>query len=292
LRYQPALPATPDEIERVALDIILAKGRRVQRAWRSYSRLLRLNERELIPVVNEWMEWTAKKLQAGLGHMRGKGAEAKAKSIADWEEIQTHGDELLKPALFKALGAGGNSVMGQRIKKQDRFDVIGVEALTWTAEHSAELVVEITNETMLAIRTYIEAGINAGKSIPAIAMELRPLVGLTARDIMAVANYHEMLILERPEYTVATQEEMAETYARRLHRRRATTIARTETAEALTEGQRQGYKQMGIKKLMRVEDPDCCDICLDYDGQIYTIAEARGMLPEHPNCEGTWVAAL
>jgi len=244
-----------------------------------------------MPVVNEWLEWTAKKLQAGLSRMRGKGAEAKAKSIADWEEIQTHGDELLKPALFEALEAGGNSVMGQRIKKQERFDPIGVEAITWTTEHSAELVVEITNETMLAIRDYITLGVNEGKSIPTIAMELRPLVGLTAKDIMAVANYHEMLILERPEYTVATQREMAEVYARRLHRARATMIARTETAYALTEGQRQGYAQMGITKLERVEDPDACDICAELNGKIYTIAEAEGVLPEHPNCEGTWVIA-
>jgi len=48
---------------------------------------------------------------------------------------------------------------------------------------------------------------------------------------------------------------------------------------------------MGVKNLMRVEGPDACEICLDFDGRIYTIAEANGALPEHPNCEGTWVAA-
>ena len=193
------------------------------------------------------MGWTAKTLQAGLGRMKGKGATAKVKSIADWAEIRAHGDELLKPALYEALIVGGNSVMGQRIKKQARFDVIGVEAVQWTTEHSAALVVEITDVTMEAIRNYIAIGVDAGKSIHKIAMELRPLVGLTTRDLMAVANYHEMLILERPEYTATTQRGMSDTYAKRLHRRRATTIARTETASALTEGQRQGYKQMGIK---------------------------------------------
>jgi len=273
------------------MDIILAKGRRAQRARRSYSRLMRLNERKFMPVVNEWLGWTAKKLKSGLSSMKGRTPAAKAKSLADWDEIRAHGEELMKPALFEALEAGGNSVMGQRIKKQERFDPIGVEAITWTAEHSAELVVEITNETMKAISEYIAVGINEGKSVQAIAMELRPLVGLTAKDIMAVANYHEMLILERPEYTAATQRKMAEVYARRLHRRRATTISRTETAYALTEGQRQGYAQMGVKNLERVEDPDCCDICAEYNGKIYTVAEAEGVLPEHPSCEGTWVIA-
>ena len=291
MRHNPPLSATPEEIQQICIDIILTKGRRAQRALRSYHRLLRLHERKLQPVINEWLEWTAKTLRAGLERMHGKTAGAKVKSLADWDDIRARGDELLKPALFEALEAGGNSVMGQRIKKQERFDPIGIEAITWTTEHTAELVVEITDTSMLAIREYITVGVNEGKSIQAIAMELRPLVGLTEKDIMAVANYHEMLILERPEYTAATQRQMAETYAGRLHRLRATTIARTETAYSLTEGQRQGYGQMGVTKLERVEDPECCDICAEYNGKIYTIAEAEGVLPEHPNCEGTWVVA-
>jgi len=243
----------------------------------------------MLPPVKEWLEWTNKQLQAGLSRMRGKSAEAKAKSIADWEAIQTRGDELLKPPLFEVLTAGGNSVMGQRIKKQERFDPIGVEAITWTTEHSAALVVEITNETMLAIREYIKAGIDAGKSIQKIAMELRPLVGLNSQYAGAVGKLHTSLLAEG----VAAQKAaaQAERYAGRLHRRRATTIARTETASALTEGQRQGYGQMGVKKLRRVEAPGCCEICAALDGHVYTIAGASDMLPEHPNCGGTWVAA-
>ena len=292
MRYASPVPASPDEIQQTAIDIILAKDRRTRRAQHSYRRLLRLQEKKLKAVVNEWLVWTAKTISAGLSGMRGRTPAARVKSIADWKEIQAHGEELIKPLMFETLAAGGNSVMGKRVvKKQERFDPIGLEAIKWTTEHSAELVVEITEETMLAIREYIKVGVDAGKSIQKIAMELRPLVGLTSKDIMAVANYHQLLILERPEYTVSRQREMAEVYARRMHRRRATTIARTETAYALTEGQRQGYDQMGIKRLERVEDPECCDICAEYQGKIYTIAEAEGVLPEHPSCEGSWVVA-
>jgi len=291
MRYNPPLATTPEQIQGIAVGIILTKANRGRRVWRRYHRMLQMEERKMLPSVNEWLAWTAKTLQAGLGRMKGKSATAKVNSLADWAEIRARGDELLKPVLFEILNVGGNSVMGQRIKKQDRFDPIGLEAVRWTTDHSAALVVEITDKTMEAIRKYITLGIKEGKSIQKIAMELRPLVGLTSKNIMAVANYHEMLILERPEYTVATQNEMADVYARRLHRARATTIARTETGEALVEGQRQGYDQMGIKKLMRVEDPDACDICLYYDGQIYTIAESRGVLLEHPRCEGSWIAA-
>lgn len=291
MRYSSPIPATPEEIQRIAVDIILAKDRRARRALRSYHRLLRLHERKLKSVVNEWMEWTAKTIRAGLNGMRGKTPTARVKSIADWDEIRTHGEELMKSVIFETLVAGGDSVMGKRVvKKQERFDPIGLEAIKWTTEHSVALVVEITDETMLAIRAYIEQGVKAGKSIQKIAMELRPLVGLTERNLFAVANFHERLILERPEYTAATQRQMADAYARRMHRRRATTIARTETASALTEGQRQGYGQMGIKQIMIVEAPTCCDICADLDGHVYTIGRAVGMLPQHPNCRGTWVA--
>ena len=279
--------------EDLAWEMIMAKASIHRRALGGYQRLLRLNERKLTPPLNEWLEWTAKKLRAGLDNIHGKTPAAKAKSIADWKEIKERGAELIKPVLFEILEAGGNSVMStRRLRKQDRFDPIGVEAVKWAESHSAELVVQITDETMLAIRAYITQGIKEGKSIQKIAMELRPLVGLTERDIIAVANYHEMLILERPEYTAATQSEMAEVYARRLHRRRATTISRTETAFGLTEGQREGYDQMGITHLERVEDPDCCDICAEGDGRIYTIEEAEGVLPAHPNCEGSWVAVV
>lgn len=290
--YNPPIPATPEEIQQICIDIILTKGRRTQRAMHSYRRLLRLQERKLKSVVNEWLEWTAKTIRAGLSGIRGKTPTARVKSIADWKEIQAHGEELMKPVMFETLAVGGNSAMGKRmVKKQERFDPIGLEAIKWTTEHTAELVVQITNETMLAIREYIKVGVDAGKSVQKIAMELRPLVGLTSRDIIAVANYHEMLILERPEYTVARQREMAEVYARRMHRRRATTIARTETAYALTEGQRQGYAQMGIKRLEWVADPDCCDLCDEMNGKIFTVGEASGLMPLHVNCECSWVAA-
>ncbi len=275
-----------------AENIILAKASRRRTTINRYAFLHRKAERKMLPVVNEWMDWANKKIQAGLSGMHGRTAAAKVNSITDWDAIRARGDELLKPALFEALEAGGNSVMGQRITKQDRFDPIGAEAIKWSTEHTAALVVELTDKTMQAIQEYITLGIKEGKSLQKIAMELRPLVGLTEKNIFAVANFEERLILDRPEWTAARQRASTDSYARRLHRRRATTIARTETAFALTEGQRQGYGQMGVTKLERVEDPATeDDDCADGNGKIYTLAEAQGVLPAHPNCEGTWVAA-
>ena len=274
-----------------AIDICLVKLRRKPRALRNFHRLMRQGERKLLPRINEWMDESIKEMRAGLSGMRGKTSASRVKSIADWDRIKAQGVIILKPTLLELLAEGGKAVVERKIMKQERFDPIGLEAVSWATDHSATLVTGITAETMEAMQAYIAQGIDAGKSVQAIAMELRPLVGLTEKDIIAVANYHEMLILERPEYTAAKQREMAEVYARRLHRKRAMVIARTETAYSLNEGIRQGYAQMGATKLERVEDPDCCDICAEYNGKIYTIAEAEGVLPEHPNCEGAWVMA-
>ncbi|MBA7668060.1 hypothetical protein ES703_76164 [subsurface metagenome] len=284
------MPASPEEIQLIAIDIILAKDRRTRRAQRNYVLMHRKAEGKLVPKINEWLDFVDKKLKAGLSRMRGQTPATMVKSIADWGEIRRYGEELIKPELMEILTEGGNAVMERRmVKKQARFDPIGIEAVNWVNTHGAELVVEITAETMQGIRDVITTGIQAGKSMPAIARELRPIVGLNSQYAGAVGKLHTSLIAEG--VTAQKAAAQAERYAGRLHRRRTMTIARTESAYALTEGQRQGYAQMGVKRLMRVEAPTCCDICADYDGHVYTIAEASGILPEHPNCGGTWVAA-
>lgn len=285
-----------------ALDILLHKARSTKLAYRRHQLLLRDQERKLQHPIKEFMDYMTRKLKADLPKLKLNAItarERKAKyadkkkikkiveQFANWDEIRAEGQKILQPAELEVLEAGIDSVAKQRMRKQERVDPIGIEALRWSEAHTAELVAEISTATMEAIEVIITAGIEAGKSIPAIATELRPIVGLHSQYATAVDKYYTYLIEEG----IAEAAKKAERYAGRLHRRRTQTIARTETAFGLTEGQRQGYAQMGVTKLERVEDPECCDICAEYQGKIYTIAEAEGVLPEHPNCEGTWVIA-
>lgn len=270
-----------------ALDILLYKARNTRLARRRYQLLMRDQERKLLPSVKEFMDYMTRKLKAGIPGMKGRTAAQRAKSIVNWDEIRAEGQKILQPVELEVLLAGIESVTKQRIRKQARVDPIGIEAITWSQAHTAELIVEITSATMEAIKVIITAGIETGKSIPAIATTLRPIVGLHSQYATAVDKYLTSLIEEG----IADAAKKAERYAARLHRRRTQTIARTETAFGLTEGQVQGYAGMGITKLERVEDPDCCDICAEYNGNVYNVKEAAGVLPEHPNCEGTWVIA-
>ena len=277
-----------------AWSIVLQKARNARLAHRRYKLLTRKQERKLLPSVKEFMDYMTRKLRAGIPGMKGRTAAQRAKSIVNWDEIRAEGQKILQPAELDVLETGIESVARQRIRKQARVDPIGIEALRWSEAHTAELVVEITAATIEAIEGIITVGIEAGKSIPAIARELRPIVGLNSQYAGAVNKFGTELYT-RPKYSALSnvqREAKINTYANRLHRRRTQTIARTETAFGLTEGQREGYGQMGITRLERVEDPDAPDDdCQENNGRIYTIAESQGVLPAHPNCGGSWVAA-
>ena len=259
-----------------------------------FERMLRENEPKIAEAVNEWFDLTYEEMRLSLGRMEGTDAYSMTDRLVDWDMIMEEGNLILRKPLLDILAVGGKSIVERRIQKQDRFDIIGVEAIQWATEHSAELVVEITTQTMKGIREFITAGVNAGKSIQTIAKELRGIVGLTERMAMWVVDFQDKLMFD-PEFaglSALQRKAMIDKYAKKLHRYRTDMIARTETADALNEGIRQGFKQIGIGELMRVEDGDSPDEpCRVNNGRIYTVEEAQGVLPEHPNCEGTWVAA-
>jgi SPP1 gp7 family putative phage head morphogenesis protein len=86
-----------------------------------------------------------------------------------------------------------------------------------------------------------------------------------------------------------------------LTRSRALAIARTEIIHAHAEGQLDSFDMLGIEQLgVEVEwstagDDDVCEECdgmsKDKNGEpiIYTVDEARGLIPYHPNCRCAWI---
>lgn len=73
-------------------------------------------------------------------------------------------------------------------------------------------------------------------------------------------------------------------------RTRAMTIARTEVIHTHAESSLDAYEDMGVEGVKvaaeweATNDDRCCPDCSKKQGQIFTIAEARGMIPYHPNC--------
>ncbi len=80
--------------------------------------------------------------------------------------------------------------------------------------------------------------------------------------------------------------------------RRALVIARTEVIYAHAEGQLDAFERLGVKELglmaewLTAGDDRVCENCGALEGHIFTIEEARGMLPLHPNCRCAWTPYL
>lgn len=78
---------------------------------------------------------------------------------------------------------------------------------------------------------------------------------------------------------------------------RALLIARTEIINAHAEGQLDGFQELGVGSLgVDVEfstagDDRVCPVCAGMEGKIFTIEEARGVIPVHPNCRCAWIPA-
>lgn len=67
-------------------------------------------------------------------------------------------------------------------------------------------------------------------------------------------------------------------------------IARTETARVVEQSHLSAHARLGyseFERLVVVDDRTDKDVCLPHEGQIYSLREAEGILPAHPNCRCT-----
>jgi SPP1 gp7 family putative phage head morphogenesis protein len=78
---------------------------------------------------------------------------------------------------------------------------------------------------------------------------------------------------------------------------RALLIARTETIFAHAEGQLDAFERLGVTELgVKAEwstagDDRVCEECSGYEGKVFDIEEAHGLIPLHPNCRCAWIPA-
>lgn len=83
-----------------------------------------------------------------------------------------------------------------------------------------------------------------------------------------------------------------------LSKSRALRIARTEIIHAHAEGQLDSFEDLGVEEVgAQVEwstagDDKVCEECADLNGDTFTIAEARGKIPAHPNCRCAWIPVV
>lgn len=175
-----------------------------------------------------------------------------------------------------------------------RFDRTNPEALAWARARAGQLVTSTTAEARAAVRAVVAEGFEAGLPPVLQARLIRDIVGLTPRDARAVLRQQARNLAGgmAPDRAAAS----ATRYAGKLHRRRALTIARTETMAASNQGQqalwnqarRAGSLDSSLMKTWLTADP--CDICAPLEGEQVPI-EGEFSLgdnpPAHPNCRCT-----
>lgn len=84
----------------------------------------------------------------------------------------------------------------------------------------------------------------------------------------------------------------------KIGRNRAKVLARTETIHAHAEGQLDSFEDLGVDEVgieaefATAGDDRVCPICASYEGKIYKVSEARGIIPLHPQCRCAWLPVV
>lgn len=179
-----------------------------------------------------------------------------------------------------------------------RFDSTNLFAQAAAKRSAAELVTRITQETRKAIRSMVVRGFADGTPPRELARLIKPIIGLTEKQALAVAKLKSRLIAEGLSQT-ATAERVA-SVASRYRRARALTIARTEVIRASADGQMAAWQEAVGKGLLAASsqkvwittaDDRLCRFCRPLDGTVATLGTkfrtALGRVdgpPLHPNC--------
>lgn len=79
---------------------------------------------------------------------------------------------------------------------------------------------------------------------------------------------------------------------------RAETLARTEIVSAHADATLTTYEEAGVKGVsteaewITAGDSRVCERCASHEGKVYTIDEARGLIPLHPRCRCAWLPRI
>ena len=162
--------------------------------------------------------------------------------------------------------------------------------------HGGKLIREITEAQHKAINTLVrQAALSDTMTVDELARSIRPCIGLTERQSAQAKAFYDQL---REQGVPARRAlERQATYAAKLHRQRAATIAETEMAYAYNAGYHQtvteqiasGELPPKTKKMwLTAADEWVCPQCGAMEGETVLVSEnfscGAAYPPAHPNC--------
>ncbi len=247
------------------------------------------HEKRIQTKVRQWLEFMSKEIVKGINKemIRKDQAEQIVMDLTDWEAAETSGVITIKPAILTAIAASGQEGY-KMIGIEGAFDMLHPAAVELAQTITADLVREVTEETKEAIRWAIRDGVNQRKSMPQVGKRIKRLVGLTEKQVTAVANFEERILSEvkadgKLRFTREQVDRKVARYENKAHRQREQMIARTETSRAVSEGSLTAYEEANVNVEWITRGDLACEICAANEGKIFTIAEARGQIPAHPH---------
>jgi hypothetical protein len=172
------------------------------------------------------------------------------------------------------------------------------------ADWSGQKITLINEQTRNAVRVLIRKGLTDGIEPKRLAKEIKPLIGLNARQAIAVQNARASWL--QAGLDAASVDAKALQYTEKLRKYRALMIARTETIGASNRGQLHGWRrgaQNGLldpattkrKWIAAKGSGRTCDLCNAMHNSVIsglqeTFTTPKGPLqhpPLHPNCRCT-----
>lgn len=245
-----------------------------------------------------------------------------ARAFLEW--VARLRDQITSPQILHAVASGSSTAfdhvvqavtfapnlapaaIDEAVREFDRLTTAGGHTLrlsldlrdpnftTALERDRARLVREVSGETRRAIANMVGRGYQRGIPVQDVAREIHEAVGLTSRQAQAVLNFADAQRARGVRPDLAVDRTMR--YAQRMRRRRALTIARTETARAAVRGRLASYEQAAARGLFdpatamlewaSVQD-DPTEVCATLDGERvpFETGTFEGLLPPvHPGC--------
>ena len=206
--------------------------------------------------------------------------------------------ETLRAAFTAGAQAAQAELQALKPRVAIAFNATDPASVFAAQQRAAEFVTGVTAQTRKALRAVIARSFSEGLSSRDTAKLIKPLIGLTERQAIAVVNRRAANVAKGWAQDRLAKDAAA--YAQRLLKARSVLIARTELASASTAGQVSRWTQAKAQGLIdgsmvqvwiTTPDDKLCPVCEAIDGQTTVIGgtfrtdtgDVSGP-PAHPNC--------
>lgn len=198
-----------------------------------------------------------------------------------------------EPIMQNMVKEAANDIMrryGMTVRDEQAMQIA-----RFITNRGGQLIREVSVNQYVAINTLVkQAALTDTLTIDQLARAIRPTIGLTTRQTQTTFRYYEKLREAGLSHQKALERQA--TYAAKIHRRRARTIARTETAYAYNYGMDATVKQYAsegllpvmVKRWYTARNERVCKACGPLHGEIVPMGSpfsiGKELPPLHPNC--------